>query len=82
MLNTCYSMIAPRETEVAIEKRVLAFTQYPIPKGKGVGPVQSKTAVKITIRKTVTTTVTIERSSETQESTTKPVIIVVLDSKG
>ncbi len=45
-------------------------------------PVQSKATEIITIRTTVTTTVKIERTSETQESTTKPLIIVVLDSKG
>lgn len=45
-------------------------------------PVQSKATETITIRTTVTTTVKIERSSETQESTTRPVIVVVLDSKG
>ena len=54
----------------------------PTTDGKGVMPVQSKAMETITIRTTVTTTVKIERSSETQESTTRPVIVVVLDSKG
>ena len=50
--------------------------------GKRVMPVQYKEIETNTIRTTVTTTVKIERSSETQESTTRPVIVVVLDSKG
>ena len=43
---------------------------------------QSKATEVITIRTTVTTTVKIERTTETKESTTMPVIIVVLDDKG
>ncbi len=35
----------------------------------------------ITIRQTITTTVRIERTSENEESTTMPVIIVVLTSR-
>lgn len=41
---------------------------------------QSKATEVITIRTTVTTK--IERTTETKESTTMPVIIVVLDDKG
>jgi hypothetical protein len=43
-----------------------------------VRPVKTTETVKITIRKTVTETVTIERSTETKESTTRPGIVVVL----
>lgn len=54
----------------------------PFMDGREVGPMQSKTTEVITIRTTVTTTVKIERATETKESTTMPFIIVVLDSKG
>lgn len=50
--------------------------------GREVGPMQSKTTEVITIRTTVTTTVKIERTTQEKESTTMPLIIVVLDSKG
>lgn len=43
---------------------------------------QSTATEVITIRTTVTTTVKIVRTTETKESTTRPVIVVVLDSKG
>ena len=43
---------------------------------------QSKTTEVITIRTMVTTTVKIERTTQEKESTTMPVIIVVLDRKG
>ncbi|MDD7663543.1 MAG: hypothetical protein PUJ39_12275 [Eubacteriales bacterium] len=43
---------------------------------------QSKATEVITIRTTVTTTVKIERTTETKKSTTMPLIIVVLDDKG
>ena len=43
---------------------------------------QSKTTEVITIRTTVTTTVKIEKTTQEKESTTMPLIIVVLDSKG
>lgn len=43
---------------------------------------QSATTEVITIRTTVTTMVKIERSTEEKESTTTPVIVVVLDGKG
>lgn len=44
---------------------------------------QSKATEVITIRTTVTTTVKVERTTETKESTTMPLIIVVLkDDKG
>lgn len=49
--------------------------------GREVGPMQSKTTEVITIRTTVTTTVKIERSEET-ESATMPIIIVTLSRKG
>lgn len=42
---------------------------------------RTKETETITIRTTVTTTIKIERSEET-ESTTMPTIIVVLDRKG
>ena len=41
-------------------------------------PVQSKDKEVITIRITVTTTVKIERTTETKESTERPVIVLVL----
>ena len=50
--------------------------------GREVGPMQSKTTEVITIRTTATTTVKIERTTHEKESTTMPVIIVVLDDKG
>lgn len=50
--------------------------------GREVGPMQSKTTEVITIRTTVTTTVKIEKTTQEKESTTMPVIIVMLDSKG
>ena len=43
---------------------------------------QSKATEVITICTTVTTTVKIERITQEKESTTMPVIIVVLDRKG
>lgn len=49
--------------------------------GREVKPMRTKETETITIRTTVTTTIKIERSEET-ESTTMPTIIVVLDRKG
>lgn len=43
---------------------------------------QSKSTEVITIRTTVSTTVKIEKTTEDKESTTTPVIVVVLDRKG
>ena len=43
---------------------------------------QSKTTEVITIRTTVTTPVKIEKTTQEKESTTMPVILVVLDRKG
>ena len=43
---------------------------------------RTKETETVTIRTTVTTTVKIERTTETKESTTMPVIIVVLERKG
>jgi len=42
----------------------------------------TKETETVTIRTTVTTTVKIERATETKESTTRPVLVVVLESKG
>lgn len=42
---------------------------------------RAKDADTITIRKTVTTSIKIERSSEKEESTAMPIIIVVLDAE-
>lgn len=50
--------------------------------GREVGPMQSKATEVITICTTVTQTIRIERSTEESESTTMPVIIVVLDREG
>ena len=75
-------MIAARENLNAGDADRLSPPSEPPTDRKGVMPVQSKTTEVITIRTTVTTTVKIERTSETQESTTTPVIVVVLDSKG
>ena len=43
---------------------------------------RTKETETITIRTTVTTTIKIERTSENEESTTMPVIIVALNRKG
>lgn len=43
---------------------------------------RAKDTETITIRQTITTTVKIERTSENEESTTMPVIIVVLERRG
>lgn len=43
---------------------------------------QSKATEVLTIRTTVTTTVKIERTTETKESATMPIIIVTLSRKG
>lgn len=43
---------------------------------------QSKSTEVITLRTTVSTTVKIEKTTEDKESTTTPVIVVVLDRKG
>lgn len=43
---------------------------------------RTKDTYTVTIRTTVTPTVKIEKSAETQESTTTPVIVVVLERKG
>lgn len=43
---------------------------------------RAKETETITIRTTVTTSIKIERTSENEESTTMPVIIVVLNRKG
>lgn len=43
---------------------------------------RAKETETITIRTTVTTSIKIERTSENEENTTMPVIIVVLNRKG
>lgn len=43
---------------------------------------QFKATEVITIRTTVTTTVKVARTTQEKESTTMPIIIVMLDSKG
>lgn len=50
--------------------------------GREVRPMQSKSTYEITIRTTLTQTVKIVKTTEEKESTTMPVIIVVLERKG
>ena len=71
-----------RETKSTGSADRLTLKPTPFMDGREVGPMQSKTTEVITIRTTVTTTVKIEKTTQEKESTTMPVIIVVLDRKG